>query len=406
MRGTRAPALFKPRELPPWQQDGLIALFVFVVGLALYLTDVYRLIPGPDHFGLWVRLVELAVLCGLSFLRRWVPGGLLLATGVLAVDLVLGPSLPVVAVYTDFLYAATLYGSRRMSRVMIGVAATAALGVLVAALAVSAQWRVAVIGALGILPFLLVPVWWAANVRQQRDIASTECANADQLAKIAELDRRAAVAAERARMARDLHDVIAGHLSAIAIQSEAALSMAEDPKTSRAVLEAVRENSVSALDEMRTMIGLLRAASEAGPESGLDEYETIAPARLAELSRLVESARATGMEVVVESTVDSSAGLPAAVDLTAYRIAQEALTNAVKHAPGGRVLVDLRCDGGILTVEIGNELRSAATRTGGTGHGLLSMRERASAVGGTLSAGPSGSDWVVRAELPLVEGHA
>ena len=111
--------------------------------------------------------------------------------------------------------------------------------------------------------------------------------------------------------------------------------MAEDPKMSRAVLEAVRENSVSALDEMRTMIGLLRAASEAGPESGLDEYETIAPARLAELSRLVESARATGMEVVVESTVDSSAGLPAAVDLTAYRIAQEALTNAVKHAPGG-----------------------------------------------------------------------
>ncbi|MEW2504472.1 histidine kinase [Amycolatopsis sp. NPDC047767] len=402
LRGTRAPALFKPRELPPWQQDGLIALFVFVVGLALYLTDVYRLIPGPDHFGLWVRLVELAVLCGLSFLRRWVPGGLLLATGVLAADLVLSPSLPVVAVYTDFLYAATLYGSRRMSRVMIGVAATAALGVLVAALAVSAQWRVAVIGALGILPFLLVPVWWAANVRQQRDIATTERANADQLAKIAELDRRAAVAAERARMARDLHDVIAGHLSAIAIQSEAALSMAEDPRMSRAVLEAVRENSVSALDEMRTMIGLLRAASETGD----DEYETTAPARLAELSRLVESARATGMEVVVESTVDSSAGLPAAVDLTAYRIAQEALTNAVKHAPGGRVVVDLRRDGGILTVEIGNELRSAAARTGGTGHGLLSMRERASAVGGTLSAGPSGSDWVVRAELPLVEGNA
>ncbi|MEV4597474.1 histidine kinase [Amycolatopsis sp. NPDC049253] len=402
LRGIRAPALFKPRELPPWQQDGLIALFVFVVGLALYLTDVYRLVPGPDHFGLWVRLLELAVLCGLSFLRRWVPGGLLLATGVLAADLVLSPSLPVVAVYTDFLYAATLYGSRRMSRVMIGVAATAALGVLVAALAVSAQWRLAVIGALGILPFLLVPVWWAANVRQQRDIASTERANAEQLAKIAELDRRAAVAAERARMARDLHDVIAGHLSAIAIQSEAALSMAEDPKMSRAVLEAVRENSVSALDEMRTMIGLLRAASE----SDDDEYETTAPARLAELSRLVESARATGMEVVVESTVDSSAGLPAAVDLTAYRIAQEALTNAVKHAPGGRVVVDLRCDGGILTVEIGNELRSTAARTGGTGHGLLSMRERASAVGGTLSAGPSGSDWVVRAELPLVEGHA
>ncbi|WP_407655670.1 sensor histidine kinase [Amycolatopsis rhabdoformis] len=406
MRGLRAPALFKPRELPGWQQDGLIALFVFVVGLGLYLTGVYRLVPGTDRFGLWARLVELVVLCGLSFLRRWVPGGLLLATGVLAADLALSPSLPVVAVYTDFLYAATLYGSRRTSRVLIGVAATAALGVLVAAFAVAEQWRVAVLGALGILPFLLVPVWWAANVRQQRDIAATERANAEQLAKIAELDRRAAVAAERGRMARDLHDVIAGHLSAIAIQSEAVLSMADDPKTSRAVLEAVRENSVSALDEMRTMIGLLRAA-EAGSEDRSDtEYETTAPARLAELSRLVESARATGMEVVVDSTVDASAGLPAAVDLTAYRIAQEALTNAVKHAPGGRVVVSIGRAGGILTVEIGNELRSATARTGGTGHGLLSMRERASAVGGTLSAGPSGSAWVVRAELPLVGGHA
>ncbi|SEP35826.1 Signal transduction histidine kinase [Amycolatopsis saalfeldensis] len=401
LRPLRRPALFRPRELPARQQDGLIALFIVLIGLAIYLTGMHRLLPGPDPFGLWVRLLELAALGGLAFLRRWVPGGLLLATGVLVTDLVLGPSLPVVVVYTDFLYAATVYGTRRTTRVLIGVTAAATLSVLVGAVAASVEWRMAVLASLGILPFLLVPVWWGANVRQHRDAAATERAHAAQLSKIAELDQRAAVAEERARMARDLHDVIAGHLSAIALQSEAALSMADDPKMSRAVLEAVRENSVSALEEMRAMIGLLRAASGTGGP----DYETTAPARLAELSRLVESARATGMEVTVDSTVDTGAGLPAAVDLTAYRIAQEALTNAVKHAPGGRVLVQLRREGGLLTVEVGNELRTAAARTGGTGNGLASMAERARAVGGTLSAGPSGPGWLVRAELPLAEGR-
>lgn len=400
-RVARKLALPHPSALPVWQQDGLIAMFGFLIGLLVYLADMHRLVPGYDNVGLWVRLVELTVLCGLALLRRWVPGGLLLATVMLAVDVMLSPSLPVLIVYTDFLYAATLYGSRRTSRVMIGIAATSPLCLLVAVLALTQQWRVAVIAALSILPFILVPVWWAINVRQQREVADAERANAEQLAKIAELDRRAALAAERSRMARELHDVIAGHLSAIAIQSEAALSMSGDAKMAHAVLGSVRENSVSALDEMRAMIGLLRVDLDTSDA----RYEATAPARLAELPRLVESAQASGMRVTVNSTLDDAAALPAAVDLTAYRIAQEALTNTVKHAPGGRVLVNIRHGDGMLTVEVGNELRSHAPRTGGTGHGLLNMRERASAVGGTLSAGPSGSDWVVRAELPVAEGQ-
>ncbi|MBB4684796.1 sensor histidine kinase [Amycolatopsis jiangsuensis] len=402
LRPIRPPALPRPWELSPRQQDGAIAVFVVVAGIALYAAGVYQLIPGPDQAAQWLRILELAVFGGLSLVRRWVPGGLLLGTVALAADLALGPSLLAAVVYTDLLYAATLYGSRWVGRILIGVVAAGCLAVLVAALTVPPDARTSVVGALAILLFLVVPVWWATNVRQHRDIAASERANATQLGKIAELDRRAAVADERARMARDLHDVIAGHLSAIAIQSEAALSMAEDPKMTRTVLGAVRENSVHALEEMRAMIGLLRSTTG-------EDYDTTAPARLAELWRLVESARATGMEVTVDSTVDEDAGLPTAVDLTAYRIAQEALTNAVKHAPGGRVTVHLGCAGGILTVEIGNELRPAAGQPGGaadgTGTGLLSMRERANAVGGTLSAGPSGPGWLVRAELPLVEGR-
>jgi signal transduction histidine kinase len=383
------------RSLPARQQDVVIAVGTWLLGLLVYLTGAHRLAAGFDQAPLWERLAELTALCACQVLRRRVPLALVLATAMLAADVLLTPSLPVVIIliYTDFLYAATLYGSRRVSRVLIGLAASSTVAVLAAVLLLGPEWRTTALTALSLLPFLLTPVWWAANVRQQRDIAETERAHAGQLAKIAELDRRAAVAAERGRMARDLHDVVAGHLSAIAIQSEAALSM-PDPKLAKTVLQSVRENSVSALEEMRAMIGLLRAEGGAA--------ETTAPARLAELSRLVESARASGLEVSVGSTVDGEVPLPAAVDLTAYRIAQEALTNAVKHAPGGRVDVDVRYLEGFLEVEVRNDVHHPhAPPADGSGTGLLTMRERADAVGGTLTAGPAGEGWLVRAELPL-----
>lgn len=358
----------------------------------LYLIDVHRLQGNSDPYPIWVRFAELGAMCLALFLRRTVPWGLLIATGIVGFDVVVGLSLPIAVAYTDFLYTAVLHGSRRTARVLVGLTAAATLAVLFVFVAI-AGWRAAAFGVFGMLSFLLVPVWWGANVRQQSDIAATERANAEQLATIAALDRKAAVAAERARMARDLHDVVAGHLSAIAIQSEAALSMADDPKTAQTVLVAVRENSVHALEEMRAMIGLLRSEST--------DDEVTAPARLAELSRLVESARAAGMTVTVDSTVNEELALPTAVDLTAYRIAQEALTNAVKHAPGSQTTVRLRAADGTLTVEIGNELLGAPSPSGSGGHGLLSMRERAHAVGGTLRAGPSGPRWLVHAELPL-----
>ena len=401
MRVVRKLAGLRQRNLPIWQRDGLIALFTLVLGVLLYTTGLAQLLSFGSHAPLWVRLVELAAICGLEPLRRRMPVALLLATAVLVVDVALGVSLPVLLVYTDFLYAATLYGSRRTSRVMIGIAVLAPIAVLFGLLGRAHDLHIAIVVTLSVLPFAIIPIWWAANVRHQRDVADTERTNAAQLARIAELDRRAAVAVERGRMARDLHDVIAGHLSAIAIQSGAALALPDDPRTARTVLTSVRQNSVHALAEMRAMIGLLRADAETL------EDETTAPARLAELSRLVASARAGGMQITVESSVDSEE-LPVAVDLTAYRIAQEALTNTMKHAPGGRVRVEIGRRGGMLTVEIGND-RGAdqpAPKEKSAGHGLLNMRARADAVGGTLSAGPVGTGWLVRAELPVAEGPA
>ena len=201
-------------------------------------------------------------------------------------------------------------------------------------------------------------------------------------------------------MARDLHDVVAGQLSAIAIQSEAALTLPDaDPATQRRLLEAVRTGSVSALDEMRAMIGLLRAgdAIDAGP----DADARTAPTGLDELGALLDAGRASGLSIDVDDRRPPADPLPAAVDLTAYRIVQESLTNAAKHAPGSTVSLRLGRADGTLTVELANAVGSArGPDAGGTGTGLLGLRERAAAVGGTVRAGADRGTWTVRADLP------
>jgi signal transduction histidine kinase len=150
---------------------------------------------------------------------------------------------------------------------------------------------------------------------------------------------------------------------------------------------------------MRAMIVLLRADGE-------PQDEATAPARLADLAKLIASARVSGMEIEVRNEIDESVSLPAAVDLTAYRIAQEALTNAMKHAPRSTARVEIRFVDGMLTVEVANALTREPWSTTDTGTGLLNMRERAVTVGGTFFAGPSENGWLVRAILPTVEVSA
>ncbi|MER6898382.1 two-component sensor histidine kinase, partial [Amycolatopsis sp. NPDC000740] len=116
-------ALPRPRELPQWQQNGLVALAVLAGGTMLYLIDVHRLQGDSDPYPLWIRFAELGAMCLALFLRRTVPWGLLIATGIVGVDVVLGLSLPIAVAYTDFLYTAVLHGSRRTARVLVGVTA-------------------------------------------------------------------------------------------------------------------------------------------------------------------------------------------------------------------------------------------------------------------------------------------
>ena len=319
---------------------------------------------------------------------------------VAAVELWAGLSIVMAFVVGDLLYCATRYGSERASWAMVWLAAATPVVCLTVSLRLREDWRGAVLLTLQVVALPVISVGWGREVRQHQRVADAERIRSTQLARIAELDRAAAVAEERARMARDLHDVIAGHLSATAIQSEAVLSVADrDQATVRTVLGSVRENSIAALEEMRAMIDLLRTRGQPADPA-------VAPPRLGELARLLDSARAGGLRVEPTGPAPPD-GLPSMVDLTAYRIVQEALTNAVKHAEGARAWVDVRRDGGTLVVEVTNEL--PATGTGeraraGSGTGLLNMTERASAVGGTLTAGRHDGTWVVRAELPTRPG--
>ncbi|MFC5238086.1 sensor histidine kinase [Pseudonocardia zijingensis] len=379
-------------------EDALHVVGYFAVGVLLHLIvpDIaLRFGDGPAP-SVWAVVGLLAVAAVGHTQRRVRPVlGLAIALGVLLgmVQLSLVP-LALLLVLGDLLYCAVLYASERLSWLVAGATAAVAGGAALASL-LAEGGRAAVLVILNLGLVLAVPVLWGREVRLHRGQAETERDRAEQAARMAELDRAAAVAAERARMARDLHDVIAGQLSGIAIQSEAALNLPDaDPAVLRRVLQSVRRDSVASLSEMRTMIGLLRAdgAADADPRT--------APAGLDGLGTLLESAGSTGLRVELHDA-RGGAAVPAAVDLAAYRIVQESLTNAAKHAPGSRVRVHLDDHDGELVIDIENDLVPGATAGGGTGTGLLGVHERVEAVGGTVAAGPDGDRWRLRAVLPV-----
>jgi signal transduction histidine kinase len=289
-----------------------------------------------------------------------------------------------------------VHGPPWLWRWALGVPAGLTVVAAAAAVVVLSPSNGAVVGVFGGLVFIL-PVLSAITVRQYRDQAAAERVRAEQTARLAELDRRQAVVAERTSMARELHDVIANHLSAVAIHSTALLSIRDlDPAAAEKAVRVIRDNSVQGLAEMRQMVELLRDADGADP--GQD-----APApggRLAEVDRLVAQARAAGLAAGLTVTGEPRP-LPISVDLAAYRIVQESLTNALKHGDG-KVEVTVGYAPDRVTVTVDNPVRLAGHRplVPGAGAGLIGMRERADLVGGRLTAGPGGTGWCVHAELP------
>jgi signal transduction histidine kinase len=196
-----------------------------------------------------------------------------------------------------------------------------------------------------------------------------------------------AVIDERMRIARELHDVVAHHMSVVSVQAGLAKFVLErDPATARAALRTVLHTSGEALQEMRRMLSLLDTGTGEDDEPGAFDP---APG-LDRLDDLVERVRAAGVPVEVTVSGDRHPLAPG-VDLCAYRVLQECLTNVIKHAPGAHTTVRLRYDPDRLTIQVGNgaiDVTSGAPHTDPGGHGLAGMRERARLYGGALTAGP------------------
>jgi signal transduction histidine kinase len=226
------------------------------------------------------------------------------------------------------------------------------------------------------------------------------------LERTAELERaraalaRRAVVEERLRLARELHDVVAHAMSVIAVQSGVGAHVATtQPKEARRSLAAIEATSRAALTELRRLLGVLRQADE--PQGDLAPVPG-----LADLDGLLAEVGKAGLAVKLQVN-GTRPPLPAGVDLSAYRIVQEALTNVVKHAGPARAQVVVGYRDHEVTVEVSDDGRGAVTSVSdgraGTGHGLIGMRERVQACGGDLQVG-SGPDggFRVAARLPLV----
>jgi signal transduction histidine kinase len=344
--------------------------------------------------GRWPLLLPLVVMACCEVLRRTAPlTGLLTGTVALTFDTLTQGSLATLLMYTDLMYAAVLYGppawARRLPRI------TGLLSVA-AAVVPFAAWRVpqALLIGVAVGVVLFGPAATGLIVRNHRDAAEAARLRAEQTTLLAEMDRAQAITTERARMARELHDMVANHLSAIAIHSTAALSL-DDPKTSREALAVIRENSVEGLAEMRRLIGILRDG----------DREPAATPTLEGLPALVEGARTNGLDVTLET---DHGPLPAPVELAAYRIVQESLTNALKHAGPGRVTVALAQLDGSLTIAVTSPYGDRdGPSAPGSGAGLVGMRERAALLDGSFEAGPEdstdGKIWAVRATLPVTD---
>jgi signal transduction histidine kinase len=218
--------------------------------------------------------------------------------------------------------------------------------------------------------------------------------------RISEAERaRRALLEERSRIARELHDVVAHHMSVIAIQAEAAPYRVPDPPEELARSFAdIRATATEGLRELRRVVGVLRA-------DGATDDPDPQPS-LARLKELVASLEGAGRQVTVEVT-GTPRPLPPGVELSAYRIVQEALSNAVRHAPGSQVRVELgyRPAGLVLRV-VNGPARSQSVPSPGPGHGVLGMRERAAMLGGELAAEPRpDGGYAVTAVLPVPDGE-
>ena len=368
------------RRVDPRIWDALLALGVVAVGLLAFALREPRPDEPPAAFGFAMVAVSGA---SLAWRRRAPLTVATIVCAVVATASLLGYWPEFVAMLWIAVYAAAAYTGRdRLIRVLLPVAVLTSV-----AISVGERWDrglnwIDVLTDLVVsfgLPFLLGRMTFNRRRRIVRD---------------REVATREAVAAERAAIARELHDVVAHHMSVMVVQAGAARAVsASDPAAAAEALRQIEASGRTGLVEMRRLLEVLKAEENGdgrAPQPGL-----------ARLDELLDAMRGSGLPV--EAVVEGARRpLPPGVDLSAYRIVQEALTNALRHAGGASARVVVRYEPDALELEIADDGPGPpGDPEASGGHGLIGMRERVQLFGGELEAGPlPGGGFLVRARLP------
>ncbi|MFG1647827.1 sensor histidine kinase [Amycolatopsis sp. NPDC049252] len=350
--------------------DGRVVLLALdvAVAAAVIVVSLAGGDPRDPHPALYLPAVILSALVLLAR-RRWPFPVLLVAVGCLFAGVTLLPM--TIALYS--------VAARHGVSVLTGLAMVGTvLGGRVLRVVTEPANLLAAVVALGM--FSVGPVLAGLWMHQRARLLAVLRERADEAERTRTLLADQAVFAERRRIAREMHDVVAHRVTAVALQAGALSLRAPDEQTEQAA-ETIRAVSATALEELRGILQVLRddAPDAAGPGAGL----------LASLEDLVEEVTATGARVELKLP-DPLPAVPDQVGRAAYRVVQESLTNAGKHAPHAAVDVRLATDGGRLAVEVTNRLTPRHTGVPGSGYGLVGMRERVELAGGELRTGPTG----------------
>jgi signal transduction histidine kinase len=373
------------------RRDELLAAALFAFGLAeLMLSETYQgraAWPGPW----WAGLAQVCLLTvPLAWRRRAPLASSLTILAAVAVSSLLWGAAESTAAFLSILvtvFSGTAYARQPRLVVVAAVASLAVHNLRDPSVATVVDWFWSA-------GFLVVAVLLGAAVRsrQLRIVSLQE--DAETLSR--EYDERvaAATAAERAAIARELHDVVAHAVSVIVIQAQAGSRAVEDddPTTAHGLLDTIESTGRSALADLRRLLRLLSTEdTPVDPSPGL-----------AHLDSLVDGFEATGLQVSL-SVPHPLPTLSGAADLAVYRLVQEALTNTLRHAEATQVVVDVTARSRVLDVVVEDDGHSRATpTTDGTGRGLIGMRERVTMAGGSLlETQPTGHGFRVRAQLPL-----
>lgn len=378
-----------------WLVDLLVALAVFLYTLPILPGQV----PPSDQasWRLAVLVGLAAVICGAHLIRRRHP---VLALGVMVVaataQLAVSPQAGLIA--ADVMLALAVYNLATRFRWQVSVFGAGVVALwLLAAVQGLLRDRALDLGEAGLLLVVIGWAWtWGALVRARREHIAGLRERAEQLERERDALARVAVVEERARIAREIHDIVSHGLSVVVVLAEgAATRVRTDPEQAGKAMLTVRDTGRSALADMRRMLDVLRA----------DEPGSHAPQPgVAQLPELVARSVAAGLPATL-TIVGTSMALAAGLELTVYRIVQESLTNVGKHAGPAltRVQVQLHYGANELTVRVCDD-GSGPGRDVRTGHGLAGMRERVAAHGGRLTTGgrPRGG-FEVAATLPTKE---